>query len=293
MAGIRFNPAWMPFGRTNIDLPREWLRPMLPLQPDDLWRESFRSAVAESGRPVDTSSSPALWGEILRGLPLVLSVSGGDELEHATSADHAVHLLQGHLLQVLSGLGRPCLDFFFLNVSRVWEEHQLNGAMEALENARQDGLIRFAGLRATGPALAALGVWQFRDAFEAVMMPAWPQSAYETLAPIARERRVGVILEGALSRGTGCCLTELAAVAAAGPPQGLLRVGGDQDCVVCGVRTAEEVTALGQPVSDREAEAVLTAADAAWTDPQAWRPLNDDPRPWVRHAAERRIAELA
>ena len=76
----------------------------------------------------------------------------------------------------------------------------MNGALEALEAARQDGHIAFLGLQAEGNPMAVRSVWQFHDAFEALLVPRshLEAEAYDALAPLAKERRVGVLTHGAL-----------------------------------------------------------------------------------------------
>ncbi|MES1227687.1 MAG: hypothetical protein ABUL72_03395, partial [Armatimonadota bacterium] len=116
---------------------------------------------------------------------------GGLDIERATEQSHATDLVQAHLIETLSAIGREYLDFYFLRIRRGLEEFQINGALEAIEMAKQEGHIRFIGLACDGPPLAALGVWQFHDAFEVVLTR--DKDAYDTLAPLARERRVGIV----------------------------------------------------------------------------------------------------
>ena len=74
---------------------------------------------------------------------------------------------------------------------RAWEEFQLAGVFGALEAARSEGHVKFIGLAAEGSALAALGTWQFHDAFEALLVGDKP--GLDQLGPMAKERRVGVL----------------------------------------------------------------------------------------------------
>ena len=113
----------------------------------------------------------------------------------ATDHDHAITLVQAHLIETLSAIGREKIDFYFLRVQRAAEEYQVSGVLEALEMARQEGHIGFVGLACDGPSLATLNLWQFHDAFDVVLIP--DAVSFETLAPLAAERRVGVVLDGA------------------------------------------------------------------------------------------------
>jgi aryl-alcohol dehydrogenase-like predicted oxidoreductase len=115
---------------------------------------------------------------------------GGFELENAADAKNASDLMQAHLIETLSAVGREYLDFYFLRVRSPLEEFQVDGALEALEMARQEGHIRFIGLSSEGQShLPALGLWQFHDAFDTVLLT----PSQESLAKLAQERRVGVV----------------------------------------------------------------------------------------------------
>jgi len=133
----------------------------------------------------------------MRGGDDWVALTGSRDYENATDSTHAIDLVQANLIQLLSAIGRESVDFFFLPVRRTVEEFQIAGALEALESARQDGHIRFLGLQCVGSPFAALGVWQFHDAFEVVRMrrSQSDHEAYDTLSPLARERRVGVVTD--------------------------------------------------------------------------------------------------
>lgn len=159
----------------------------------------------EHGLPMSIASQPALWGGSLRGGTDVLIQSGTLQIEKATSEDHATDLVQAHLIETLSAVGRETIDFYFLPIRRALEEYQINGALAALEFAKQEGHVRFLGLKADGPGLAVLGMWQFHDAFEAlwVKKPLFEADTYETLVPLAQQRRVGVLVSNVDEAGYG------------------------------------------------------------------------------------------
>lgn len=182
-------------GRTNRAFPPVWLALSVPtsFESDDWARDLVAAAEAEN-TVIDISSNPALWGGQMRGTDACLMVTGGTDIERATETSHAGNLIQAHLIQTLSAIGREYIDFYFLRVRRGLEEFQINGALEALEVAKQDGHIRYLGIRCDGPSLAVLGMWQFHDAFEVIAIE--DREAYETLAPLARDRRVGVVTYG-------------------------------------------------------------------------------------------------
>jgi hypothetical protein len=177
------------FGRTNQVFPPIWLSLGVPADPAEI--DPMSDAAVQAGLPLDISVSPALWGGKMRGTDAIISCFSTTAFEQATDSTHAIDLIHAHLIEVLSCLGREHLDFYFLRIRRAIEEYQLAGVLEALEVDRQEGHIRFFGLACDGPPLAALSVWQFNDAFEAVYCP--DRGAGETLVPLARERRVGVL----------------------------------------------------------------------------------------------------
>ncbi|MCC7434428.1 MAG: hypothetical protein IT363_07065 [Methanoregulaceae archaeon] len=180
------------FGRTNIEVPERWLRLIAGADTSGL-----AAAALATGLPLDVSSQPALWGGHLRREPafestLVMARSSTD-FERASDESNVVHLVHAHLIEVLSSLGRQQLDFYFVRVRQRLQEYQINGVLQALEMAREDGLVRFQGLAAEASALVVRSVWQGHDGFEAILVG--DESAPE-LQPIANERRVGVLHEG-------------------------------------------------------------------------------------------------
>ncbi len=173
-------------GRTNEQYSKLWvaLGVSTETSPEDLV-----GSVRELNVPIDITSQPALWGGFLRGGTDILSVKSSTQYERATSQDHATDLMQAHLIEVLSSVGRPMIDFYFLRIRRVVEEFQINGALAALEFAKQEGHIKHIGITADGPALAVQSVWQFHDAFEVALL----EPEYASLVGLANERRVGVV----------------------------------------------------------------------------------------------------
>lgn len=174
----------MILGRTNLECRGPWLRPVAGPDP-----ASLANAIHGSGvEAVDISTQPALWGGLLRAYRgWFLSCSSYD-LERATTDRHAADLIEAHLIETLSAAGRPCIDFYCLRIRYRLQEFQLAGALEALESAREEGMVRFVGLAAEGPA--AMSAWQLHDAFEILLAEG---EHLKALQPMARERRVGII----------------------------------------------------------------------------------------------------
>jgi len=186
----------MILGRTNVSYPLVWASLGVS---SETTPEELVAAVRPLNIPLDISSQPALWGGFLRGGTDVLVQKGGTHYERATSQDHATDLVQAHLIEVLSSVGREMIDFYFLRIRRVVEEYQINGALAALEFAKQEGHIKHLCLLADGPSMAVQSVWQFHDAFEAVMIPQREGADYQSLHALAQDRRVGIVSE--LPRG--------------------------------------------------------------------------------------------
>jgi len=159
----------------------------------------------ESGAPIDITNQPALWGGKLRGKPGTLLAIGSTDYENANDEAHACDLVQAHLIETLSAIGREKIDLYYFRVKRMAEEYQLSGALQALELAKQEGHIGHIGICCDGPSFSTLGAWQFHDAFETLLVPRnhFSRESYDTLAPLARERRVGIVTNSPLNWGSG------------------------------------------------------------------------------------------
>lgn len=180
-------------GRTNQTFPKRWVR--LVVEGGQSPAEVVASAL-EKDTVLDISANPCLWGGQMRGTQALLMTRGGLDIERAPDEKSASDFIQAHLIETLSAIGREYIDFYFLQVRRRLEEYQINGALRALESAKQEGHVRFIGLAAEGPGLAVQSVWQFHDAFELLMI----KGLEEGLLSLAAERRVGVITEFASGR---------------------------------------------------------------------------------------------
>lgn len=182
------------FGRTNRAFAPIWLRLQVPSDPQECWLFDLAGAAVDSGAPIDISTNPGLWGGPLRGTEATLVTVGGAELEHATDEKHAADLLDAHLIQTLSCIGREWIDFYFLHVTAPWEKYQISGALMSLESAKQEGHVRYLGLFADGARYTTQGLWERHDAFDAVMVEhKFDDRIYRLLTPLAAERRVGMV----------------------------------------------------------------------------------------------------
>ncbi|HLO99699.1 MAG TPA: hypothetical protein VK171_13970, partial [Fimbriimonas sp.] len=185
----------MILGRTNTEFPSTWLKLAVSR---DCSPAELAAAARATGVPLDISSQPALWGGSLRGGEDVLMVESNFQVERGTSQDHSTDLLQANLIEHLSSIGREMVDIFVFRVRRVMEDHQIAGAMAALEFAKSEGHVRYLCLGFDGPVPAVMSFWQFHDAFELVRLPA--TEGYSAALDFAHNRRVGVIVSGVTDR---------------------------------------------------------------------------------------------
>jgi aryl-alcohol dehydrogenase-like predicted oxidoreductase len=291
-------------GRTNRAFPPVWLSLSLPHESGEVPIDALVNAARGANVPLDISGNPALWGGRLRGddeaFLMQMSTSG---YERANDDGHAGDLIQAHLIETLSSIGREWIDVYFLRVRRAVDEAQLSGALEAMEMARQEGHIRHMGIVCDGSSLATLGMWQFHDAFDLLLVPRnhYDDEAYRTLAPLAKERRVGVVTSRPLNWGWG--LPFVALENPLSPPgergrgeganlaQAAIADLAKDHPVLVGVRSPDEVeqalSAPGMPVPDlRECLAPIRERFEAES---TWFQLEE---PWLG-AARRRAREVA
>jgi aryl-alcohol dehydrogenase-like predicted oxidoreductase len=179
-------------GRTNREFPHVWLSFGQCAAGE---APAIAEAALASGLPMDVTGQLGLWGGLLRGAGVVISYRSTTDIERSTSRAHAFDLIQAELIQVLSSIGRDHVDFYFFSLRRRLEDFQLEGAIEALDSNREDGVIKYLGFNPKSSPVAALSTWQFNDAFDVVMLPvnAEEDDLYCALAPLAKTRRVGIV----------------------------------------------------------------------------------------------------
>lgn len=182
------------FGRTNQVYPPVWARPEVPADPVVGWQEEYRHALIDSRTVIDISGGPTLWGEILRDAPNPLIATVGRDLDTSVDFDQACDAVQAEFLQILSGIGRMQIEMLVLRIPRTLEDFQLEGALQTLEYARQETMVKFVGLQGGASALATRNTWQFHDAFEFIVVER--EDELTALAELARDRRVGVVWRG-------------------------------------------------------------------------------------------------
>lgn len=296
------------FGRTNIPLPPIWLSLLGPRQDTpDFNPEAIAQAALDSRLPLDVTAAPGLWGGFLASKAEFVSCVSDALWTQATSERHAVELVQAHLIQTLSAVGSGRLDLYFLRVRNAVEEFQIAGALEAIELARQEGYVRFAGLCCDGSAYGALSSWHFHDAFEVLLVPRnhLDGSAYEVLSPLARERRVGVVGSRPLNWGFGLPFFRLPSLwrlrnlsqsfYGLSLAQAAVADLAQSAHVMVGVRSQEQIRQYASLTSSRIPEGVgeyLQPYIDAWKDPDTWKDLAESDDPLLRAVAERRAKEM-
>jgi hypothetical protein len=173
-----------------------------------------------------------------------LVACGSWAVSHARDSKQAFDTVTSDLVALLSSIGRDHIDFYFVTVRHALEERQAAGMVEALDAAKDEGLLRFAGLRCDGPGLAGLGLWRLHDAFEAVMAPRNPAvtEPYRTLAPLAHERRVGFVARSPFRWGLGPPAPEVPGLAETA--FGWLTAAMMDSPVIVGVGDASEIDTL-------------------------------------------------
>lgn len=180
----------MILGRTNRSYAPIWAR---PIYGGDL--EALLEYLKDFPGVIDATVMPAILGARI-SKPKRFLVRGGRAIANATSASHAADLLLAEVVSALSSLVTTQLEFFSLCVPGPLENHQVEGALGALGEAKQDGLIHSLGIGIEGPA--ALPLWQMNDAFDIAIVPAEGPFAVES-NKLAVARRVGLVVDGEIA----------------------------------------------------------------------------------------------
>lgn len=187
----------MILGRTNTAFEDCWYRPVASADSSRLAAVLTEAADGLGDRfVIDISSQPALWGGLLAGYRGSYLTRSSRDLEVAYDAAAAANLVEAHLIETLSSLGRPRLDFYVLRVRGPLRESIVEGVLGALESARDDGMVRFLGIEAEDEA-ATQTTWERHDAFEIALL-----GSGSLLEGFAAERRVGIVHPDDQATGT-------------------------------------------------------------------------------------------
>ena len=269
------------FGRTNERVPRLWFGLMTGGgDPSALVEE-----VCSEPAVVDVSGNAGMFGHLLHGKDVQIATFGGWEIAQCVDAASAANMVGAHLVETLSSLGRESIDYYFLRVRGALTEDQINGALNVLDEAKTDGVIRFLGLYVDGPLQTVMGMWRFHDAFEAVMVPRHPLSdAYGGVKDFALEKRVGVATSHPFNWGKGVPFFELPGLSFEQEGAEGLAFYASDGPVLVGVRSAEEVKGCREALSRSGQDPARFAGDYEAAD---FGHLAGDSRGWVREAVRR------
>jgi len=186
-------------GRTNRTFPRLWWR-LLGCD------ENSRFEICDYLKihPGVVMASP-LWAAELRDAKCDWVVCGGSKVGNSPSQERAMNDMTGDIIAAVAGSPDGFVSIYFLSVARAWEEHQINGALAALQSAQEEGLIGSIGLHVAGSALGVASLWRFYNAFDVVLVRRNPgqEQDYLRIAMTAVDRRVGVIQESIFDWGGG------------------------------------------------------------------------------------------
>lgn len=128
----------------SLNAPQDWLSLRLSGSTSDF--EEVLNVAIDSGLPLDVSHGKLVWGSRLAGCDNLLVGFGAADFHRAHSASDACILVSAQLVEWLSCLNGRTLDVFFLPGTPAVTREQWSGAIEAVETARDDGLIRFSGI---------------------------------------------------------------------------------------------------------------------------------------------------
>lgn len=188
------------FGRTNQPAPKIWYRPSGELVRDQAVSQIAQSPISPNC-VVDIHSDIILLGHAFSQTPARLMFIGGKEAWTAPDQRSAVDLMSGSILATLSAVRGKMIDFWFLDLDRAPEQYQLDGAIQALSEAKEDGLVGSICLRIKDNLYAGLSTWRFNDAFDVITTRGIAPHDHAALIDLARERRVGVLLDASLDMG--------------------------------------------------------------------------------------------
>ncbi len=179
-------------GRTNQYVSQKWWA----LNPENINLDTQKiEKAAEYNIPLDITNSTPYWGNLLYDLPNTspIVLRCGASLSDAENFNHAVSLVQSHLLSNLCSTRRECINYYVLKPRDSIDLTLLDGALESLESAREDSLIKHIGLDLTQNTENLLNLWIQRDAFEFIIIPNHTEK-YDILSSIAKSKNVGIVI---------------------------------------------------------------------------------------------------
>jgi hypothetical protein len=156
-------------------------------------REPIGEMLKGFDAPIDISAAPAVWGGFVRGKDVIIRV--GTSLSSTGSEESACDHVSAEIIENLSVVGGNPFFAIGLVIDGPLQNFQFEGALRALELAKQEGLCKNLALFALD-VNAAISRWSLRDAFEIVFAPA---EEFLRIVSFAKTRRVDSVSLGIAS----------------------------------------------------------------------------------------------
>lgn len=272
---------------------RVWLSLSIPHEPKSCaWVNELVDAAAAANTVIDITSQPGLWGAFLPEESKVMAI-GEAEIEKSIDETHAQNLIECDLIELLSAIRRESMDLYVLRVRNGINERQMDGALNACKLLKQSGVARAIGLHSHDLATLKSFLNQ-SDLVDIILAPDNPLESCHELHALALEKQLDVVTCRPLNWGRGAPFMLL--------DDGLELLGqqviaahASRGAVLVGVRTPREIE------SALLAEDLEVAFDLrkqlepwiqAYQDEGSWIGLADDPRPWVKAAANSGVTHV-
>lgn len=279
--------------RSPLEGRRVWLSLSIPHEPKScVWVNELVDAAAAANTVIDITSQPGLWGAFLPEQSKVMAI-GEAEIEKSIDETHAQNLIECDLIELLSAIRRESMDLYVLRVRNGINERQMDGALNACKLLKQSGVARAIGLYSHDLSTLKSFLNQ-SDLVDIILAPDNPLESCHELHALALEKQLDVVTCRPLNWGRGAPFMLL--------DDGLELLGqqviaahASRGAVLVGVR------------SPREIESALLAEDLevafdlrkqlepwiqAYQDEGSWIGLADDPRPWVKAAANSGVTHV-
>lgn len=172
--------------------PAVWLRLPAPHLVEAGEREAIAATLEGSSTVVDITSGPALWASLLAGRQRLSAECALDKLayERQQASEH----LEADLVSLLSATEGRGFFALFCEFGAA-NSNLVEGALEVLELARQDGLAGHIGISVRSEEERAAAVVRSHDAFDAALVDA----SHSLLMTVAHDRRLPVVQRALLS----------------------------------------------------------------------------------------------
>jgi len=293
------DPMLIEFGQLGL-MPRIWLSLMPPHAPTvHYWAEELIEVAANV--PIDVSNSLAFWGGMMRGKKARKVAFGGQDLFLAHTPEQAENLTYASLLSAVSSIGPIC--YFILRLPANFSAACVAAALNVLRTAKEEGLVEHFGVAPEGTPTECAEKAAAAEGIDYALVARNPmkQPGFAAVREVTNARGIGIISSHALNWGLGAPVTalpsmrervRLSSLPGYAVSQTILATYSAENPVLVGVRTPREVervieSVMTRPIDNLDEE--LRTLIEAYEGESDWIALRDDPRPWVRKAAERKL----